>query len=54
MKNLNSFLSIEHDIPKSVVDKVRKKYNIVGKESIKPIEFYALLVTSTGELRRIQ
>ena len=54
IKNVNVFLSIEHDIPKSVINLVKKKYNITEPESIPPIQFFGLLVKEDGSLKRVK
>jgi hypothetical protein len=54
IKNVNVFLGIEHDIPKSVINLVRKKYNITEPESIPPIQFFGLLVREDGTLKRVK
>lgn len=54
LQNLKKFLSIENKIPQNIINKVKKKYNITKKESIKPIEFYALLVKKDGSILRIK
>lgn len=54
MKNIKFFLSIEHDIPDSVINKVRKNHDILGPESIPPIQFFGLLVKDDGSLKRIK
>ena len=54
IKNITTFLGIEHDIPKSVIEKVKKKYNITELESIPPIQFFGLLVKSDGRLQRVK
>lgn len=53
MKNLHTFLNIKNKISKRTLQKVKEKHNIDEPESIEPIEFYALLVTDTGKLKRI-
>jgi hypothetical protein len=54
IKNVNFFLSIEHEVPDSVINKVKKKYDILGPESIEPIQFFGLLVKDDGSLKRIK
>jgi len=54
IKNVNVFLSIEHDIPKSVINLVKKKHNITEPESIPPIQFFGLLVREDGSLKRVK
>lgn len=55
IKNLQDFLSLKDDLPKDIIDKVKKRHNIAGDESLAPIEFYALqVVDDTGKLRRVQ
>lgn len=52
--NIKEFLAIEKKLPSSIINKVRDKYGITGEESIKPIEFYGLLVKKDGSLLRIK
>jgi hypothetical protein len=54
LKNVKFFLSIEHDLPKSTIDRVKKKHNIVSQESIPPIQFFGLLVKDDGSLKRLK
>lgn len=55
IKNLKVFLEIEKNLPQSIIDKVKKKHNIIGNESINPISFYALqVIDHEGKLKRIQ
>jgi hypothetical protein len=54
IKNVNVFLGLEHDIPKSVINLVKKKYNITGPESIPPIQFFGLFVKADGSLKRVK
>jgi len=54
LKNVKIFLSLEHDVPKNVLELVKKKHNIIGVESIAPIQFFALLVNPDGSLKRLQ
>jgi len=54
IKNLKEFLKIEKKLPQAIIDKVKQIHNIKGEESIKPIEFYALLVLENGSLKRIK
>ena len=54
LENLKGFLSLKNKIPQNIIDKVKKRYGINKKESIKPIEFYALQVLSNGSLKRIE
>lgn len=54
IKNVTTFLGIEHDIPKSVIEKVKKKHNITEPESIPPIQFFGLLVKEDGSLKRVK
>ena len=52
--NLAIFLSLKDNLPQHLIDKVKEKYHITGKESIAPIEFYALqVVDSSGTLKLI-
>jgi len=52
--NVKGFIAIEKKLPKEIIDKVKEKYGITGEESIKPIEFYGLLVKDNGSLKRIK
>jgi hypothetical protein len=54
MKNLKLFLSLEKELPDSVIEKIKKIHNITKEESIPPIEFFALLVLPSGSLKRIK
>jgi len=54
MANIKGFLSIEKKLPQNIINKIREKYGITGKESIKPIEFYGLKVKDNGSLVRIK
>lgn len=54
MANIKGFLSIEKNLPQSIINKVKEKYGITGEESIKPIEFYGLLVKDNGSLLRVK
>ena len=54
MANVKGFLSIEKKLPQDIINKVKEKYGIVRKESMKPIEFYGLLVQNNGSLKRIK
>jgi len=54
MKNVKDFISIEQDIPDSIINKVKKKYNIPDDEDFPVIQFFGLLVQQDGSLRRIQ
>lgn len=54
LKNVKFFLSIEHDLPDSVVNKVKSIHKITDEESIPPIQFFGLLVKDDGSLKRIQ
>jgi len=54
MANIKGFLSIESKLPQNTINKVKERYGIEGEESIKPIEFYGLLVKDNGSLKRIQ
>jgi hypothetical protein len=54
IKNIKDFLSLKHSLSSKIIDNVKKKHNIINKESIEPIEFYALLVNKDGKLKRIQ
>ena len=53
IKNVKFFLSIENEVPKSVIQKVIDKHDILGPESIKPIQFFGLLVKDNGSLKRL-
>lgn len=53
IKNVKFFLSIEHDIPSAVIDKVKKIHNITDEESIPPIQFFGLLVKDDGSLKKL-
>jgi hypothetical protein len=53
IKNVKFFLSIENEISKSVIKKVIDKHDILGPESIKPIQFFGLLVKDNGSLKRL-
>ncbi len=53
IKNVKFFLSIENEISKSVIKKVKDKHDILGPESIKPIQFFGLLVKDNGSLKRL-
>lgn len=54
MANIKGFLSIEKKLPQNIINKVKEKYGITGEESIKPIEFYGLLVKDNGSLVRVK
>lgn len=54
LENLKTFLTIEKDIPQAVLNKVKKIYGIIKPESIKPINFYGLLIQPNGSLKRIK
>ena len=54
MSNLKAFLKLRDTLPQEVVDKVKQNFRIVGDESIPPIDFYALLVQTSGKLKRIE
>jgi len=54
MANIKGFLKTMDNLDQKIIDKVKKKYGVVGDESIKPIESYALLVDKNGKLKRIQ
>lgn len=54
IKNVKFFLSIEHDIPDVVINRVKKRHHIMSPESIPPIQFFGLLVKDNGSLKRIQ
>lgn len=53
IKNVKFFLSIEHEIPDAVINKVKKIHNITDEESIPPIQFFGLLVKDDGSLKRL-
>ena len=53
IKNLKDFLSIEKSLSVDIINKVKIKHNIKDKETINPINFYALKVNSNGKLERI-
>lgn len=55
MANIRGFLKTMNNLDPKIIDKVRKKHNITGDESINPIETYALLVVNgDGKLKRVQ
>jgi len=54
MKNIKYFLSIRDNVSQDIIDKVKEKYKITKKESIAPIEFYALYVQEDGKLKLIK
>jgi hypothetical protein len=52
--NLRSFLSIKDNLPEELINKVKKRYNITGPETIPPIQFFALqVVDSSGTLKLV-
>lgn len=53
--NIKGFNNLMNNLPSSIIDKVRQNHGIEGKESIKPIEHYALLVVDEeGKLKRVK
>ena len=54
MTNLKKFLKIQNEVPPATINKIMKKYNIKGEEAIPVLEFYALLVSDRGSLKRIK
>ena len=52
MANIKGFLAIEKKLSKDIINKVKERYGITGKENIKPIEFYGLKVLQNGSLKR--
>ena len=53
MENIRQFLRIEKKLPKNLIELIKKKHDIIGDETIKPVEFYGLLVLPGGKLKRI-
>lgn len=53
IKNLRLFLSIEKEIPESVIEKIKKIHNIPEGENFPVIQFFALQVLPSGSLKRI-
>ena len=55
MANIRGFLKTMNNLDPKIIDRVKKKHNITGEESINPIETYALLVVDEhGKLKRVQ
>ena len=54
MANLKAFLKLQDEVSPATINKIMKKYNIRGAESIPVIEFYALYVNKTGALKQIK
>jgi hypothetical protein len=54
LPNLTTFLSIEKEIPRSTIDKIKEKHNISDEETFPVIQFFALHVDGMGKLRRIK
>ncbi len=50
--NLIDFLKIEKELPQDIINKYREKFNIPEGENV--IDFYALLVDSSGKLHQIK
>lgn len=50
--NCEVFLELEDDLPDSVLNKIRDKYNVPDGET--PIKFYALKVLKNGSLQQIE
>lgn len=53
LKNVKTFLEMENKIDPKIIDKIKKKHRIEGEESIKPLEFYGLLMQPNGHLKRL-
>lgn len=51
--NIKMFVDLGKNIPKKITDKVIKRYNITGEETLSPIEFYGLFVKPDGSLKRV-
>jgi len=53
MANIKEFLDLQYSIPQSILDKIKKRYNIEGEESVPVIEFFGLYINKNGHLERI-
>jgi len=53
MKNLKEFLKLQNTLPESLINKIKKKYNITEVETIPVVEFFALQALPNGSLRRV-
>jgi len=54
LENVKGFLKIEKEMPRSIIDKVKKIYNIPEDEEFPVIQFFGLLVLENGSLKRIK
>jgi len=54
MANLRAFLKLRDTLPQEIIDRVKQRHHIAGEETIPPVDFYALLVDTSGKLKRVE
>lgn len=54
LSNVKQFLSLENEIPKSIINKVKKKHNITDDENLPVIQFFGLHVNKDGSLTKLK